>query len=75
MIAHAFDHCSDTRIPNSEPLTGYATEVTFASNTTIKDSIADDNILLRFDGRDFGGVNHKSAAGQPLTNVIVRVSF
>ena len=75
VIAHAFDHGGGAGVAHREALAGHAAEVRLAAGGAVEHHVADDDVLLRPEGRIARRIDDDASAGEPLADVVVGVAF
>src|SRR2546425_6404864 len=75
VIANPLDHRKGTAVANGETLSGHPADVGFAARRAIQRHVADDDVLLRQEGRLARRVRDELPAGQSLADVIVCIAF
>ena len=75
MIAHAFDDRLGAAVANAETLGRTSPEEGPSAGGAIEGDVADDDVLLGYEGALPGWVDDQPATGQPLADVIVAVAF
>ena len=62
MIPNAFNYCSNTRVPNSKPLSSHATEVTSTTGGTVETGVTDYNVLFSLESSTTRRVDDETTA-------------
>src|SRR5258706_985012 len=75
VIAHALDDGGGAGIAHAEALAGHAAEVRFAADRAVHYPIADDDVLLRNNGRVLRGMDDDPPPGQALADGVVGISL
>ena len=74
MVAGAFDHGDGAGIAHGKALAGDAAEIAFARDGAVQHRIADDDRLLRHDGRVRRRADDDAAARQALADIVVALA-
>src|SRR5262249_21193700 len=75
MVSDGFNDRSHATVTDAKTFTSHAADVGFAAGCAIERDVADDDVLFGNERGLFGRINDDFAAGQPFTDVIVRVAF
>jgi hypothetical protein len=75
VVTHTLNDGGDTRVTNSETLSGNTTEETSTSGGAVQANVADDHVLLGLEDRGTRRVDDEAATGKTLSNVIVAVTL
>ena len=74
MVAHALDDGAHAAIAHGEAFAGHAADVGFAVRRPVQGHVADDDVLLRGEGRAGRRIQDDLAAGQALGEIVVGVA-
>ena len=75
VIADALDHRVHAGVAHAEPLAREAADVRLAGGRAVERDVADDDVLLRHEGRVARRIDDDLAAREPLADVVVRVAL
>ena len=63
MVTNAFDNSRGSGIPDSKTLTGDTSKITLPRNCPVENSVADNNVVFRYEGAFRARVNDDLATG------------
>src|SRR6266545_7826211 len=75
MVAAALDDRRDTRVADAEPLAREPADERLPAGGAVEGDVADDDVLLRHEGRLARRRDDDLAAREPLADVVVRVTL
>jgi hypothetical protein len=75
MIADTFDDCMATRIPDRKAFGRSTANEDLAACRTIEANVADDNVVLSFEGGAVIWIQNDTSTRKPFADVIVGISF
>src|SRR5439155_12385757 len=75
VVADALDHRGDAAVAHAEPLAGLAAEEDLAARRAVERDVADDDVLLRREGRLARRVDDDAPAREALAEVVVVVAL
>ena len=74
VVAHALHHGAHPAVAHGEAFAGHAADVGFAVRRPVQGHVADDDVVLRGEGRAGRRIQNDLAAGQALGEIVVGVA-
>src|SRR5262249_20082791 len=75
VVADSFNDRLGAAVPHAEPLGSPPTDESLTARRAVEADVADQDVVLRNERRQLRGINHDATAGEPLADVVVRISF